>query len=89
MFLLCRENKILGRAKKGKAEEQSRPVRKMTEKYDRCPGRDAEQDVARRCFLAAAGQIRLDYHYSVDRITHSSRLYTRDGLKNIVQVGSL
>ena len=51
---------------KKKADELTRPIVKMTEKFSRRAELPAHLDVAKRVFYSAQGQIRLDYHYAGD-----------------------
>ena len=52
---------------KKKADELTRPIVKMTEKFSRRAELPAHLDVAKRVFYSAQGQIRLDYHYAGGR----------------------
>ncbi len=63
------------------------PIRKMTEKFGRNAAVDADADVAKRVYYLAEGRLRVDYHFGLNRITNSSRLFTKDGQSQIVQVG--
>jgi len=54
-------------------------IRKLAEKFRRSPEVDAEEDVAKRTFEISAGLIKVRYHYGDDRVTSSSRTYSKDG----------
>ncbi|KAK9811814.1 hypothetical protein WJX72_010643 [[Myrmecia] bisecta] len=82
------DRELRGRGKV-RGEDAARPVLKLTEVYARQPGRQVEEDVAKRTFLVDCGQIRLDFHYDTEQISHSSRVFTREGLRQLVQVDPL
>jgi len=64
-------------------------IRKLAEKFRRSPDVDAEEDVAKRTFEISAGLIKVRYHYGDDRVTCSSRTYSKDGFGHtVVQVNS-
>ncbi|GLC33992.1 Dynein regulatory complex subunit 7 [Pleodorina starrii] len=65
------------------------PIRKMTEKFGRNAGLDADADVAKRVYYLTEGRMRVDYHFGANRITNSSRSFTKDGQSQIVQVDPL
>ena len=54
-------------------------IRKLAEKFRRTPEADAEVDVAKRTFDLGAGTITVLYHYGADRVTRSSRTFSKDG----------
>ena len=54
-------------------------IRKLAEKFRRTPEADAEVDVAKRTFDLGAGTITVLYHYGPDRVTRSSRTFSKDG----------
>ena len=60
-------------------------IRKMTERFHRTPELDAELDIAKRTYDVANGVIKVRYHYGRDRVTASSRTYSKAG-HNVVQV---
>ena len=72
-----------------KTETTSLPFLKMTEKFSRRPDTPAGEDVYKRTYFVAADQIRLNFHFGEDRITASSRLYTKEGLTHITEVDTL
>ncbi|KAK3273495.1 hypothetical protein CYMTET_18285 [Cymbomonas tetramitiformis] len=80
-----------GKAKrpKKKNEEPLQPIRKMTEKYTVDKTQKPDKSVAKRTFYVSGDQIRLDFHYGKDKITASSRHYTKEGLSHITQVDPL
>ena len=53
-------------------------MRKMTQKFSRSPGVDADKDVAKRTYFVQDKTIREDYHYAEGRIMASSRVYHKD-----------
>ncbi|GIL78981.1 hypothetical protein Vretifemale_8361, partial [Volvox reticuliferus] len=61
------------------------PIRKMTEKFARNSPLDADADVAKRVYYLTEGRMRVDYHFGTNRITNSSRSFTKDGQSQIVQ----
>ena len=65
------------------------PFLKMTEKFARNHKVAASSDVFKRTYFIAADQIRLNFHFGEDRITASTRLYTKDGLTHITEVDPL
>ena len=65
------------------------PIRKAAQKYAINPEVDAARQVAKRTFFITADQVRMDFHYGADRITASSRLYTKEGLSHITEVDPL
>ena len=72
-----------------KPESQTLPFLKMTEKFSRRVDVPAGEDVFKRTYFVAADQIRLNFHFGEDRITASSRLYTKEGLTHITEVDTL
>ena len=72
-----------------KNETSSLPFLKMTEKFSRRSDIPAGEDVYKRTYFVAADQIRLNFHFGEDRITASSRLYTKEGLTHITEVDTL
>ena len=92
-------------SRKKKVEEPLVPIRKMTEKYAEIPGDvdvtsakaaaaaaakgGNKELLARRTFYVAQGQIKLMFHYGTNRISASSRHYSKDGQTNIVTVDPL
>ncbi|EFJ52641.1 hypothetical protein VOLCADRAFT_102618 [Volvox carteri f. nagariensis] len=65
------------------------PIRKMTEKFARNPALSADVDVAKRVYYLTEGRMRVEYHFGTNRITNSSRSFTKDGQSQIVQVDPL
>ena len=72
-----------------KAENAQLPFLKMTEKFSRTLDVPAGDDVYKRTYFVAADQIRLNFHFGEDRITASSRLYTKEGLTHVTEVDTL
>ncbi|GFR42728.1 hypothetical protein Agub_g3646 [Astrephomene gubernaculifera] len=86
------EDDVSRRARKTKArggDKRMLPIRKMTEKFARNPAVDADSDVAKRVYYLTEGRLRVDYHFGTNRITNSSRSFTKDGQSQIVQVDPL
>jgi len=83
--LIYRSVTFDGKVKKG-SDSTDLTIRKLTEKFTRNEGVDAEADVAKRTYLQNAGQIRIDYHYGPGRVTSSSRVYSKDGSSTLQQV---
>lgn len=88
--------------RKKKVEEPLQPIRKMTEKFSQVlpdeysggagggtSALDKKEQLARRTFYVSLGQIKLQFHYGMSRITASTRHYTKDGVTNIVNVDPL
>ncbi|KXZ51889.1 hypothetical protein GPECTOR_11g323 [Gonium pectorale] len=86
------EDDMSRRARKAKArggDKRMLPIRKMTEKFGRNPVLAADSDVAKRVYYLTEGRLRVEYHFGVNRITNSSRTFTKDGQSQIVQVDPL
>lgn len=61
-------------------------IQTMIEKFERNPSKDANHDVAKRVFKLTEGLITLEYHYGDDKITRSTKQYTKDGMYSAVIV---
>ncbi|GLI65995.1 hypothetical protein VaNZ11_009689 [Volvox africanus] len=86
------EDDAVRRTRKSKnrgGDKRMLPIRKMTEKFARNPSLDADSDVAKRVYYLTEGRMRVDYHFGTNRITNSSRSFTKDGQSQIVQVDPL
>lgn len=78
--------RTLSYAEPAEGSKSTEPViRKMTERFRRTPELDAEVDVAKRTFNLADGTIKVRYHYGRDRVTASSRIFSKAGHR-VVQV---
>lgn len=65
--------------------DKPQPLVKMTEKFRRNAAVPAQQDLQRRVFYLAQASIRVDYHVPEDSLTHSYRVYTKQGRSHVVQ----
>ncbi|GIL93808.1 hypothetical protein Vretimale_187 [Volvox reticuliferus] len=86
------EDDAVRRTRKSKnrgGDKRMLPIRKMTEKFARNSPLDADADVAKRVYYLTEGRMRVDYHFGTNRITNSSRSFTKDGQSQIVQVTRL
>lgn len=62
------------------------PICKMTQKFERNPDRGADEDPAKVTFYVAEDRIRVQFHRLPNRITASSRQYTKDGKSSVIAV---
>eukprot|EP00163_Fabomonas_tropica_P007385 TRINITY_DN1710_c0_g1_i2.p1 TRINITY_DN1710_c0_g1~~TRINITY_DN1710_c0_g1_i2.p1 ORF type:complete len:683 (-),score=196.63 TRINITY_DN1710_c0_g1_i2:121-2169(-) len=62
------------------------PMQKMCQKFERNRELIADQDVQRRTFNIAGQLTSLVFHLNDDRVTASTRSYTKDGMSSIIQV---
>jgi len=65
--------------------DKPQPLVKMTEKFRRNHAVPAQGDVQRRVFYLAQASIRIDYHVPENSLTHSYRVYTKQGRSHVVQ----
>lgn len=61
----------------------------MTEKFSSDPEAAAVDNVAKRTFYVGQDTIRVDYHVPRDRLTHSYRIYCKDGHSHVVEMDAL
>eukprot|EP00898_Chlorokybus_atmophyticus_P005213 jgi/Chlat1/5693/Chrsp38S05540 len=67
---------------------EAQAVRKMVERFARNEAVPAKQDVAQRKFWPAQGLAQVDFHYEDDKISISSRVYTKEGLQSATYAGA-
>lgn len=61
----------------------------MTCRYARDASMPCDQDVFTRTFNVAAGSIELQYHFGAGRAARSWRIFSADGVPEVVQVCAL